>query len=303
MNLSERVHRAISEVKIIDFHTHLYQPSFGMTLWGIDELLTYHYLVAEVMRFAPTTPTAFLAMSKQQQADMIWEYIFGRNTPVSESAVGVLNVLNAFGLNGRARDLSDARKFFASQSAASHFHRVMDMAGVEALVMTNDPLDPIEALNWERKADLDPRFHAALRIDPILNNWPDATKRLKAKGYSTYASIDETSLAEIRRFLTDWIKIMRPKYMAVSLPPSFAYPEESYRATVLAKAVLPICEEHNLPFAMMIGVNKRVHPELVEAGDSVGVSDMTVIERLCHAFPVIGSWLQFWLARTNTDSA
>ena len=298
MNLSERVHRAVSQVPILDFHTHLYQPSFGMTLWGVDELVTYHYLVAEVMRFAPLSPTEFLKLPKPQQADVIWENVFVRNTPISEAATGVTNVLNSFGLDPRANDLTDARKFFAAQNPATHLHRVMDMAGVQSLVMTNDPLDPVEAPNWENKMELDPRFLAALRIDPLLNNWPDATERLKVKGYKTGATADEVTLVEIRRFLKDWIKIMQPRYMAVSLPPSFAYPEDSHRITVLAKAVLPVCEEFGLPFAMMIGVNKRVHPELVEAGDSVALSDMTVVERLCHSFPK-NRFLVTVLAREN----
>ena len=50
-------------------HTHLYPPTFGtpvanatgqtdpagLMLWGIDELVTYHYLVAEVYRVVPAT--------------------------------------------------------------------------------------------------------------------------------------------------------------------------------------------------------------------------------------------------------
>ena len=61
---------------IVDMHTHLYPPSFGhagpdgMMLWGLDELVTYHYLVAEVFRAVPATklPYAqFWAMPKSQQ--------------------------------------------------------------------------------------------------------------------------------------------------------------------------------------------------------------------------------------------
>ena len=34
----------------MDIHTHLYEAAFGeLLLWGIDELLIYHYLVAEVV--------------------------------------------------------------------------------------------------------------------------------------------------------------------------------------------------------------------------------------------------------------
>ena len=37
-------------------HTHLFPLEFGeLSRWGIDDLLTYHYLVAEVMRSADVT--------------------------------------------------------------------------------------------------------------------------------------------------------------------------------------------------------------------------------------------------------
>ena len=62
--LEATVRDAVREQPVWDFHTHLYPPTFGtpfsgsakgadpkgLMLWGIDELLTYHYLVAEVFR-------------------------------------------------------------------------------------------------------------------------------------------------------------------------------------------------------------------------------------------------------------
>ena len=295
---AETVQSIVASVPILDIHTHLYQPSFDMTLSGIDELLTYHYLVCEVMRFAPITPAQFYASSKMDQADIIWEHLFVRNNPISEATAGVIRVMRALDLDPNATNLRQARDYFRSIKPTQHLTNVLNLAGVKSYVMTNDPLDPIEAPHWQRGADLDPRFLAALRIDPILNDWENASAKLNGKGYQTYAALDDVSLTEIRRFLTDWIKIMRPKYMAVSLPPSFAFPEQSPRIEVLTKAVLPVCEDNGLPFAMMIGVNKRVHPELIEAGDSVGYSDMTVVERLCHAFPK-NRFLVTVLAREN----
>lgn len=62
-----------SEVRgqnVIDLHTHLLPASHGaLCLWGIDELLTYHYLVAEYFMTAPPSisPESFYAMSKTQQ--------------------------------------------------------------------------------------------------------------------------------------------------------------------------------------------------------------------------------------------
>ena len=55
LNEREELQRVVSEVvgavPVIDMHTHLFAPEFGdLNLSGIDELLTYHYLVAETFR-------------------------------------------------------------------------------------------------------------------------------------------------------------------------------------------------------------------------------------------------------------
>ena len=50
-DLVQSVHNALNSVQITDIHTHLFSECFGgLFLYGIDELLTYHYLVAEAMR-------------------------------------------------------------------------------------------------------------------------------------------------------------------------------------------------------------------------------------------------------------
>src|SRR5436305_996660 len=47
-----RVEKIAAGIKVFDIHTHLYDPAFGdLLLWGIDDLLVYHYLVAESFRY------------------------------------------------------------------------------------------------------------------------------------------------------------------------------------------------------------------------------------------------------------
>ena len=41
------VRKAVANVEVIDVHTHLFPPSHGELMeWGVDALLTYHYLGA-----------------------------------------------------------------------------------------------------------------------------------------------------------------------------------------------------------------------------------------------------------------
>src|ERR1035438_6601669 len=90
---------ATANTLFIDVHTHLYMPSLGkLGLWGIDELLTYHYLEAELFRSSPISPSEYWALGKKEQADLIWRTLFVENPPVSEAARGVIAVLSAFGL-------------------------------------------------------------------------------------------------------------------------------------------------------------------------------------------------------------
>jgi hypothetical protein len=78
IDLESAVATALAEVaatEVIDLHTHLLPPSHGSSCrWGIDELLTYPYLVAEYFMTASAsmTPEYFYGMTKQNQAGKIY---------------------------------------------------------------------------------------------------------------------------------------------------------------------------------------------------------------------------------------
>jgi hypothetical protein len=137
---------ALQKIEFIDVHTHLFMPSLGKVgLWGIDELVTYHYLEAELFRSSSTTPAEYFALSRQAKADLIWQKLFVENAPVSEATRGVIAVLSAFGLPTAEDTLKTAREFFAQRELRSHIREVFRLAGISEVVMTNDPLDPEEA--------------------------------------------------------------------------------------------------------------------------------------------------------------
>src|ERR1043166_7878907 len=80
--LRREVEAIVNRTQVIDIHTHLFAPAFGkLGLWGIDDLLIYHYLIAELFRSNKTTPESFWQMSKTEQADLIWKTLFVENSP------------------------------------------------------------------------------------------------------------------------------------------------------------------------------------------------------------------------------
>lgn len=297
--LAAEVQAVVQSTPVTDIHTHLYEPAFGaLLLWGIDELLVYHYLVAEAFRHLDLPYERFWALSKLQQAELIWEALFLRHSPVSEACRGVLTTLQALGLDVRKRDLRALRRWFAEQPLEQHLTRCLELAGVSRLYMTNSPFDPEERAVWAKAFPRDERFTTALRLDPLVVGWDQAGPQLRQWGYEVSASLTARTVREVTRFLQDWTRRIRPRYLMVSLPPDFEFPGRSWAAAMLQKVVLPHGREHGLPLALMLGVKRSVNPALRLAGDGVGLSNLTTLQALCAGFPN-NKFLATVLAREN----
>src|SRR3569833_11056 len=144
---AKQIEEIVMSTPISDIHTHLYEPVFTeLLLWGIDELLTYHYLVAETFRYLDMPYDKFWAMSKTQQADLIWDSLFIQHSPVSEAC----------------------REYFKSQNVDDYITKCMELAGLKKVYMTNSPFDDLERPTWEKGFQRDSRFQACLRIDQLF---------------------------------------------------------------------------------------------------------------------------------------
>ena len=317
------VQRALAAQPITDLHTHLYSPAFGtpvanvtgktdptgLCLWGVDELITYHYLIAEVYRVVPAKVLPyeqFFRMTKAQQADHIWKHLFVERTPISEACRGVLTTLQKLGLDSNEKSVEPFRKFFAQQNPSKYIDRVMEISNVKSITMTNAVFDDNERARWlkDPAALADPRFRAVLRIDPLLLDYASAAKKMSEWGYGVSPEINDRGIEEARRFLREWIDHQKAIYLAVSLPPEFRYPADPTDAvgragqTMLEKVVLPVCAERNLPFAMMIGSRRGVNPALQDAADMGGKADIVSLTNICRQFPN-NKLLVTMLAREN----
>lgn len=314
------VQSIVKEEPAWDVHTHLYPPTFGMPfggrsksvdptgllLWGIDELLTYHYLVAEVFRVVPAgrlSYESFWSMPKKVQAEHIWDNLFIKRSPISEACRGVVTTLKRLRLDPSDRNLDGYRAWFAARDPNQHIDEVMDLARVSRITMTNNVFDRNERDRWleDPKVGADPRFRGVLRIDPVLRDWPTARATLAALGYTVGDELDDGSIEEARRFLREWARRTQAIYCAVSLPPSFRYlgdDDQSVSSIALRKIVLPELAELGLPFAMMIGSEADANAHLRDAGWMVGHADVSSLTRLCASFPE-NRFLVTMLSREN----
>lgn len=316
------VREALVSEPTIDIHTHLFAPAFGtpvanaggpvdprgLMLFGIDELLTYHYLVAEVFRAVPAVRfpyERFWQLSRSEQADHIWKALFLDRAPISEATTGVITCLTRLGLDPNTDSLARIRGWFAEQDPSGYVDRVMELAHVQSITMTNEVFDDNERERWLRDPEAlrDPRFSAVLRLDPLILDWPASGSRLASWGYRVEPDLGGASIEELRRFLREWIERMHAIYLAASLPPEWRFPagdgeSEWAGQRILEEAILPVCRERGLPWAMMIGSRRAVNPELRGAGDMGGHADIQGLVRLCRHHPQ-NKFLVTMLSREN----
>lgn len=221
----------VASVELIDLHTHLLPTAHhDLHLKGIDDLLTYHYLVSEYFMTSPSriTPEVLYAMTKQKQAEIIWKALFVDRTPISESCRGLCTLLQALGLGDllREKDLEGIRGWYDKWRGKEREYEEMIFAkaGVKYAIMTNIPFDENEARHW--KPDSKPyssRYRSALRVDPLLaGDVKSLSVALALGGYPE-------TLEGARSYLRDWCDTIKPEYMMASTPKKFRVDESPVR--------------------------------------------------------------------------
>lgn len=284
-DLQKTVEEVVANTPVYDIHTHLFAPAFGdLMLWGIDELLIYHYMLSEAFRFLDMPYEQFWALPQTEQTDIIWNELFIKHSPVSEACRGVLTTLNLLGLDVNKRDLPALRRWFARQQPEEYLDGCMSLARVKQIGMTNSPFDDQERAVWKNGFKGDSRFMSGLRIDPLLVDWQNTAKQLHGWGYEVREDLSGQTMSEVRRFLGDWSQRMNSQYVMVSLPPSFMYPAPGELTRLIDEAVVPHCREYKMPFALMIGVKRGVNSNLKMAGDGMGRSELVALQNLCSEY-------------------
>ncbi|GBG31593.1 Hypothetical Protein FCC1311_078182 [Hondaea fermentalgiana] len=297
------VREAVKEVEVVDVHTHLFPPSHGPLMsWGIDALLTYHYLVSEFFVTADEPPSSdsFFALDKREQATLIWDELFCRRLPLSEACQGVVTTLRVLGLEDelQRRDLSAIRAWFEAQDPDEYAENVFRQAGVRYCVMTNVPFEDAEVAQWEdesRAKAWSKRFKAAVRVDPFLKgDWDTISATLAKQGFPT-------TIEGARAFLRSWATKTDAIYFMASTPDRFRYvalPEEKLVAAkdddppagpdlgseLIDRVLVPVAREMGLPFAIKIGACRGLNPDLdpCGGGDGVEVADLDCLSALCR---------------------
>src|SRR5260370_9018393 len=136
VSLVKQIEDLVESTPVLDIHTHLYDPAFKeLLLWGIDDLLVYHYLVAEAFRYLDIPYDKFWSLTKTAQAELIWEALFLEHSPISEACRGVLTTLHLLGLDVKKRDLPALPGGFAPQRIDDHLTPCLQPTGLPKQLM------------------------------------------------------------------------------------------------------------------------------------------------------------------------
>jgi hypothetical protein len=255
------------ELKVIDFHTHLFPKSFKeFNLFGIENILNYHYLHAEFLKLNVMSATIFFSLSDKERAEQIWEELFVKRVPFSEATKGVLTILKSFNISSDSNYdilLDDFQKI----DSKKYISTVYKLSNISKVVMTNDIFD-IEEVKYYNNLDRN-NFYTSIRLDTYFSNEVDNIE-LNGKVYDLSNNLE--------LYLSDVVDILKPLYFAISVDDNFSIGDEKY--TFLEKHIFPLSIKYNIPISLMIGVKRKVNPTYGLAGDAVVNYDLKHLERI-----------------------
>jgi glucuronate isomerase len=301
--LARDLYTEICRIPLIDPHSHI-NPHAAASR-SLDDILGYHYY----------TELAHSAGMSQEP--------LGEDTPPRERVRAILGHMDRFdntvqyswfleiaraflGFKGDRITAQDCDTLFDTaerlMGEPGWAADVLERSNVEKVFLTNDFDDPLEGFDTAR-------YVPCLRTDDLVFHLhkPEVRERLaKATGVEV-GDAESLRLAIRRRF--EHFTAKGAKACAISLPPSFSPFEMSdtglaivartFDSTVEADVqarqagvfwlLAENCREFNLPFDLMIGVNRRVYEDGVYQGQDLFDQRTSLIQyaELFNAFPEV----------------
>lgn len=298
-NLASSIEEIVSECPIIDVHSHLFPSAhLELCLYGIDHLLTYHYLISELfIVWSEMSVPNFYELPLESQANIVWEQLFIFRSPISEACRGVITTCQLLGLSEwiENRNLDMIREYFAGlrrnpDQLEAYIESVFEKSKVRYTVMTNQIFDYQEIELWKKRPqiNLQHRFKTSLRVDTLIINYQYSLQFIRQFNYSP-------TVTGCKQYLRDWTQKIKPEYLMASLPYDFMYTGEDHEYTISEKnlspsqvidlIIIPTALELDLPIAFKFGTQRGLNPKLKTAGDSLGVSSVESLGNLCKRYP------------------
>ena len=323
-HLRTNIYNELDSIVLIDPHTHI--DALSPASSSLADILGYHYYT-ELAHSAGLDKSLIEApnITDRDKVQLLLSNLKPIQNTIQYSWF-VEMCQEFFGFEGTIIDGSNWESLYdtaqVKMDADNWSKQVLEQSGIEAVFLTNDFDDPLQGFDTNV-------YIPCLRTDDLvfhLSN-QDVRDRLEA---ATSTSLN--SIADLRQALDTLFthfKSNNAKACAISLPPNFSPlavsdgRAENALDHILTKGteadanhtdamarwmfwtITQQCELHQLPFDLMIGVNRRVYPKGVFQGQDLYDSRVSLIQYqdLFNAFPAVTFPVSVLASVTNQELA
>ncbi|MDE0816521.1 MAG: glucuronate isomerase [Pirellulaceae bacterium] len=322
--LRTNIYNALDSIVLIDPHTHI--DALNPASSSLADILGYHYYT-ELAHSAGLDKSLIEApdITDRDKVQLLLSNLEPIQNTIQYSWF-IEMCQEFFGFEGNIIDASNWESLYdtaqAQLDADKWSEQVLEQSGIEAVFLTNDFDDSLQGFDTNV-------YIPCLRTDDLVFHIAnqEVRNRLEAATNTSLNSI--TDLRNAVAALFTHFKTNNAKACAISLPPSFSpskisdaqattaleqilaqgtEAEASHIAAIASWMFWTItqqCETYQLPFDLMIGVNRRVYPNGVFQGQDLYDSRVSLIQyqELLNAFPTVTFPISVLASVTNQELA
>lgn len=303
-SLAKQFESEISKMPIIDPHTHLQhrRPSAGL----IGNIFSYHYIKMELSTVGMNVAEL---MSDSLHPDLRMKNALEYVPKIMNTTTwwGFMTICKALGFDEDTINNNNLEKLckIAEETMSSEgwYRKALDSINIKRSFLTNLPDEDMTGCDMEY-------FIPSLRTDEwVLNINEEATRnkltKLTGKNINNINTLKEAIYDVARRFSG-----INSASMAISLPPDFKAflvseldADSIYAKVLLGKRVsdqelsrlqsymlytlFEICNDLNLPFQIMLGVDRKIHQKLEWDGFSTDLGMLMTFRDALNRFPKV----------------
>ncbi|MBA2114307.1 glucuronate isomerase [Bremerella alba] len=322
IDLRNRLFEQLDQLVLIDPHTHI--NALDPSSHTLADILGYHYYT-ELAHSAgmPKGQIEEEGISPKEKVGRLIENLGPISNTIQYSwFIEMAQKLLDF--EGDTIDASNWEAFYDSaaekMSADSWTDTVFNKSRLESVFLTNDFDDPLEGFDSTK-------YIPCLRTDDLVFHLTNARTKMRLYEATNVEISNVASAREAIGKLFDHFVSRNAKACAISLPPTFAptkvsdaraetalshvfshgpsADEDDQRAVsnFIFWTLAENCQQHKLPFDLMIGVNRKVFPEGVYQGQDLYDSRVSLIQYkdLLNAFPDVTFPISVLASVTNQE--
>lgn len=230
---------------MLDLHTHI-GPRGAPQEHPAVTVLSYHYLIAELIASKHLSPRDLSSFTQLQKAKTVWNYISATKGPRSQAVEDLLIFLQSYGLDD-SLGFEDLLNLWPRVSLLDG----LELARLEKVTGTLDPEDGNLKESERFRTINDGRYSYSWRLERII----------RESGHDRSELVSRLKKMEARI----WDFLPHSDYFGISLS------GEGLQYLALSPYLMPeiaeSCNRAGLKLALFLGVQRAYNPILEDAGD------------------------------------